>query len=1131
MHDEETETRRHGDKVTAVKSQIPNPKHQTPRQEETRDLTGRMQTPVGKPVRSGGKAGAGVHWAVTAIGLALAVLPAALPYFGDGLPRTNDALTHLYRTLPLERVIRAGRLWPRWAPDLVHGYGYPVFNFFPSLSHYVVFLFHVAGLALTNAYRVAGLAYFVLAAWFAYLMARDLFGPAGGWVAALAYVYSPYLLYDAHVRGSLPECQALALIPLLFFTLRRATVRGGRWLAATALVFAAAFLSHHGIVFQTLIPVGIFLLWQARHRNGPFLEETRFFGKNPVSLQPAWQGGWQHLWRPLTGLALGVLLIAFFWLPALAEVQYVRSGMIASQGFGHLSNFVTLRDLLRWPRLPADPALVNPPVVHALPQVALAIALVALPWRWRPLNRAVRRQVGLWLAVLAVCTALIMPFSQIVWDVVPLLKLTYLPWRLLGPASLAAAMLAGAAFTTATADRRTLVGLSLATILLAAGGVPWLYPPREPVPETPTMADVLAFEQPPLFIGTTTLGEFLPRWVEELPDTGDRSRSSDLWNALAAGGSPDRLVVPNGVTARQLTPQPLDATYDIHADSATTLTYRQFYFPGWRATVDGEPIACRPSHPEGLLLLDVPAGTHVLRVTFGSTWPRTLGWVLSGLGALALLGVVLAASVPSPLRPRQPASWDLGRGLFQSVGTWDLPSSWLLTLTGLALGVWLFFDTVDTPLRRDMLSPDGLRGVQHTQSVDFAGELRLLGYEQSVEHMPANGDVTLTLYLRPLHPIGAVYDVAVHVVDENGLAWSAGDAVRPADWRFVPGTDRWPLDGYVMDTSVLRLVDGTPPGEYAFHVGLVRHDTRQTVAEHQMGRLVVTQPYRGDRPLEAGMEPAPETHTWAGLRLLGSGTDRREAAPGDPVRVTLLWQVTEPDATGYPGQVTLRLATDEGEAILAQTVPIAQGYPPTRWQEGDRLRTEILLRLPARTPAGKHSWEVRPGADVDRASADEQTTYRTIATLDVRVPERRWSAPPLEVQTNASLGGVTNLLGADIQPASRHVTPPADVTVTLAWQADAETATSYRVFLHLMGPDGELVTQSDGEPANWTRPTTGWLPGEVVMDKRVLHIPANTPPGEYTLQCGLYDVATGERLPADDGRDAVLLATLVVGTP
>lgn len=1053
------------------------------------------------------------------LALALAALPTAWPYFGDGLPRTNDALTHLYRTLPLERVVRDGHLWPRWAPDLVHGYGYPVFNFFPALSHYVVFLFHFAGIALTNAYRVAGLVYFVLAAWFTYLMARDLFGPAGGWVAGLAYAYSPYLLYDAHVRGSLPECQALALIPLLFFTLRRATLRGGRWPAATALVFAAAFLSHHGMVFQTLIPIGIVLLWTACRE------------------------GWRHLWRPLTGLALGVLLIAFFWLPALAEIQHVRSGMITSQGFGHLSNFVTLRDLLRWPRLPADPALVNPPVVHALPQVALAIALVALPWRWRSLSQAVRRQVGLWVAVLAACTALIMPFSQIVWDVVPLLKLTYLPWRLLGPASLAAAMLTGAALAGTMTKGRTLARLATATLLLAIGGVPWLYPPREPVPENPTLADVLAFEQPPLFIGTTTLGEFLPRWVEKLPDT------SDLRNALATDESADRLVTPEGVTktlivhpTRQMTPNaqpaarsmsasPLDATYRIQTDDPVTLTYRQFYFPGWRATLDGEPLACRPSHPEGLLLFDVPAGTHVLHVTFGSTWPRTLGWVLSGLGALALLGFIASAPALSPPRlwKKQGRQGTEARTTDRSPPSSRQPASparalpwpWLLTLTGLALGVRLFFDTVDTPLHRSTLGSEGLQGVQHPQSVDFAGELLLLGYEQSAEHIPADGEVTLTLYWRPLRPIGVPYDVAVRVVDQDGQVWSAGDAVRPPDWRFTPGTDLWPLDSYVMDPSVLRLLDGTPPGEYTFHVGLVRHDTGQTVAHHEVGRLMVTQPMRGNRPLEEGMTPAPATYEWDGLRLLGSRTDRTNAAPGDPMRITLLWQVTDPHTVADDGHFTLHLLAADGREILATKTPVASSYPLARWRSGDRLRTQVVLRLPARTPSGEHLWHVQ-------VQDGDHTGPRAIAPLYVQAPERRWEPPPLDVATNASLGGVATLLGATFQPSSLRIQPPATVTVTLAWQAEAETTISYRVFLHLMGEDGQLITQSDGEPANWMRPTTGWLVDEVVMDERNLHIPQGTPAGEHTLLCGLYDPDTHERLSTPDGTEAIYLAPLVI---
>jgi hypothetical protein len=106
--------------------------------------------------------------------------------------------------------------------------------------------------------------------------------------------------------------------------------------------------------------------------------------------------------------------------------------------------------------------------------------------------------------------------------------------------------------------------------------------------------------------------------------------------------------------------------------------------------------------------------------------------------------------------------------------------------------------------------------------------------------------------------------------------------------------------------------------------------------------------------------------------------------------------------------------------------------------------------------------------------------------------------------------------------------PGTSLAVTLAWRAEAEMATSYRVFLHLIGPDGAAVVQSDGEPANWTRPTTGWLPGEVVLDQRVLSLPEELVTGEYTLVAGLYAVEGG-RLVTPAGTDAVVLETLVVG--
>ena len=156
--------------------------------------------------------------------IALLSLPAAYSFLSGELPRTNDLVTHVYRSFELEQLLRAGVLFPRWAPQLVHGYGYPIFNYFPYLSHYLISLTHIAaGLDYLWAYRLVAACVTVSAGWGAFLCASDLFGDeSSGLLAAIGFVYSPYLLMTANVRGGLPESLALAALPFTLWAWARA---------------------------------------------------------------------------------------------------------------------------------------------------------------------------------------------------------------------------------------------------------------------------------------------------------------------------------------------------------------------------------------------------------------------------------------------------------------------------------------------------------------------------------------------------------------------------------------------------------------------------------------------------------------------------------------------------------------------------------------------------------------------------------------------------------------------------------------------------------------------------------------------------------------------------------------------
>jgi len=70
----------------------------------------------------------------------------------------------------------------------------------------------------------------------------------------------------------------------------------------------------------------------------------------------------------------------------------------------------------------------------------------------------------------------------------------------------------------------------------------------------------------------------------------------------------------------------------------------------------------------------------------------------------------------------------------------------------------------------------------------------------------------------------------------------------------------------------------------------------------------------------------------------------------------------------------------------------------------------------------------------------------------------------------------------------------------------------YSVFAHLLGPDGQILAQHDGWPADDRYPTSAWDPGEIVTDARKLDT-AGLPAGTYRLAVGMYDLRTMQRLP------------------
>ena len=89
-----------------------------------------------------------------------------------------------------------------------------------------------------------------------------------------------------------------------------------------------------------------------------------------------------------------------------------------------------------------------------------------------------------------------------------------------------------------------------------------------------------------------------------------------------------------------------------------------------------------------------------------------------------------------------------------------------------------------------------------------------------------------------------------------------------------------------------------------------------------------------------------------------------------------------------------------------------------------------------------------------------------------------------------------------------------------------EFTDDYRVFVHFLAADGELMFADDHQPVPQT---TSWRPGQVISYERRTIVPVYPYIGEVTVAVGLYSRVMGDRLPLAGehlGQQAYRVATM-----
>lgn len=116
---------------------------------------------------------------------------------------------------------------------------------------------------------------------------------------------------------------------------------------------------------------------------------------------------------------------------------------------------------------------------------------------------------------------------------------------------------------------------------------------------------------------------------------------------------------------------------------------------------------------------------------------------------------------------------------------------------------------------------------------------------------------------------------------------------------------------------------------------------------------------------------------------------------------------------------------------------------------------------------------------------------------------------------DVEFGEELSLLGDSL--IDQEVEPGEVVRLALYWEAKKGIEREYKVFIHLIDENGQLVAQRDSQPQGGSKPTSGWEAGEEIEDHYGVWLSEGVLPGEYELVMGLYEPSSGQRLPIFDG--------------
>jgi len=508
-----------------------------------------------------------------------------IPIFQPGFFIGHDNIPQVARIAARIKALTDGQFPPRWAGDLNYGYGHPGFIFFYSLSGYLGSSLYFLGVSLENGYEFLMGATFILAGFFFYLWVSQFLKKEIAFVSALFYGLASYSFLDVFVRAHLGESLGLIFIPLVLYFIERNLKKPSLHLTIFGGIAQALFIHSHSILsFMFIFVFFGYILFKG-------------FGNKKVLIYS------------LGMLGIGLLLSAYFWIPALFESKFINSKIFLSDWYK--DHFLNLSNIIysKW----GFGSNVNEPgglsaqigPLHILFTILSVFIIVKKRKEWSV--------VLFWLSIFVLGVFMSMSFSDFLWSRIHFLQQFQFPWRFTALTSFSASVLTG--YTLQMFNSRKLLTVSLVILLVLAI-------PMAKVWKNESKGDAYYFKYP----GTAAYhNEATTIWVE-----GDAYKYPK--NRIEIIGGEGKILNFKKKSNRH--------TLTVDSQAGLKILDNTVYFPGWQVFVDGQktPIEFQDMNHRGLITFSVPTGMHNIDVVFRESAIRLFSNMVS---LFSIIGISL----------------------------------------------------------------------------------------------------------------------------------------------------------------------------------------------------------------------------------------------------------------------------------------------------------------------------------------------------------------------------------------------------------------------------------------------------------------------------------------------------------